>query len=145
MGELATWPVSDDLGRLRELVDGSARWAGLSDRQREDLVLAASEAATNVLEHARGRGQVRIWADEEFLSVDIFDDVGQLAPDAFPQQRPVPGRNGLGLWVMDQVCDEATITRLDGRSRVRLRMRRAMRSARALLATALWSPRRGRR
>ncbi|MBB5085308.1 ATP-binding protein [Nonomuraea endophytica] len=131
MSSTTVWPVSDDLAGLRLLVDTYARRAGLASRQREDLKLAVNEAVTNVLDHAGGRGEVRLRIDDEHLTVDICDKAGLLAPDAFPAQLPEidglarkPGSFGVGLWLMRQVCDEATITQQAGESRVSLRMRR---------------------
>ncbi|WP_157244949.1 ATP-binding protein [Nonomuraea typhae] len=135
MSPTTVWPVSDDLAGIRQLVDTYAHRAGLISRKREDLQLAVNEAVTNVLDHAGGRGQVRLHMDDEHLTVDIYDEAGLLAPGAFPAQLPEiagrarePGGFGVGLWLMRRLCDEATITQMPGWSRVRLRMRRTSES-----------------
>ncbi|MEV4068630.1 ATP-binding protein [Nonomuraea fuscirosea] len=123
-GHGVTWPISLDLAALRDLVCHHARQAGLSPQCAGDLALAANEAVTNVLDHAGGRGWVRIWADDGFLTVEVVDLAGRLGPGARLDEPPQAGPRGYGLWVMRRLCDEFAITQQSGSSRVRLRMRR---------------------
>ncbi|RSM94461.1 hypothetical protein DMB42_50995 [Nonomuraea sp. WAC 01424] len=123
-GAAATWPISRDLAGLRRLVRRHALEAGLAPDRGDDLALAANEAVTNVLDHAGGAGWVRIWTDDDFLTVDVGDHTGRLRPDACPDVRPLPGPGGYGLWVMRHLCDEFAISRTTGSSQVRLRVKR---------------------
>ncbi|MFI6177419.1 ATP-binding protein [Nonomuraea sp. NPDC051191] len=127
----ASWPISRDLAELRELVRLHALQAGLASQCGEDLALAVNEAVTNVLDHAGGAGWVRIWTDDDFLTVDVDDQAGRLRPDACPDVRPQVGPGGYGLWVMRRLCDEFLITQTRASSQVRLRMKRARVTGRA--------------
>ena len=50
------WPITDDLASLRENVQRYAARAGLTGPRLDGLVIAANEAAINVLEHGGGAG-----------------------------------------------------------------------------------------
>ncbi|WP_066367663.1 ATP-binding protein [Herbidospora mongoliensis] len=117
------WPITDDLSALRDRVGSYASGAGLSTQRAQDLELAVSEAAANVLEHGGGHGTLSIWADELDLTVEIADTAGRLAPHhAYPQPPSTQAPRGFGLWLMGQVCDEISIDQQPGGSRLRLRM-----------------------
>lgn len=113
-----------DLVGLRARVQAHAARAGLNGAQQQNLVLAVNEAATNVLDHVEGRGHVRVRCDTDYLTVDVVDDAGALDPiDEWPHPGPYAAR-GYGLWIITQVCDDVAVSNKDGRTRVRLRMRR---------------------
>lgn len=124
------WPISHDLAALRDLVHQHGQRAGLRSQRGDDLALAVNEAVTNVLDHAGGRGWVRFWADDAFLTVDVVDRAGRLGPEARPDERPPAGPHGYGLWVMHHLCDEVVITQDSGTSQVRLRMKRTQANGR---------------
>jgi anti-sigma regulatory factor (Ser/Thr protein kinase) len=123
---VTAWPISRDLTGLRDVVFRHGQRAGLSSERGADLALAVNEAVTNVLDHAGGHGWVRIWADDDFLTVDIADFAGRLTPDACLVEHPTEGPRGYGLWVMRRLCDEFAITQHNGTSRVRLRIQRTL-------------------
>ncbi|GAB3879622.1 hypothetical protein GCM10027612_05730 [Microbispora bryophytorum subsp. camponoti] len=52
------WPITDDLAALRENIQRYALRAGLTGSRLDDLVIAANEAAINVLEHG---GEPALW------------------------------------------------------------------------------------
>jgi anti-sigma regulatory factor (Ser/Thr protein kinase) len=116
------WPIDEDLTALRERLFQRAAQAGIRGERLDDLLLAVNEAVINVLEHGGGGGTLSISQDETYLTVDVTDDVGRLAPRHIPRQRPTGTVRGFGLWLMSQLCDEFTIQQIAGRSRVRLRM-----------------------
>lgn len=98
--------------------------AGLTGSRLDDLVIAAHEAAINVLEHGGGAGTLAISCDSGVLAVDVADHAGVLRPGAVPDERPSGrGDRGFGLWLMGELCDSVTIDRIPGRSTVRLSMR----------------------
>ncbi|WP_169983706.1 ATP-binding protein [Microbispora sp. H10836] len=118
------WPITDDLAALRENIQRYAVQAGLTGPRLDDLVIAANEAAINVLEHGGGAGTLAISCDGGVVAVDIADHVGALPPGAVPGERP-GGRadRGFGLWLMGELCDSVTIDQIPGQSTVRLFMR----------------------
>ncbi|GGS76374.1 hypothetical protein GCM10010156_38930 [Planobispora rosea] len=118
------WPITSDLAGLRERIQLSATRAGLSGERLDNLLIAANEAAINVLEHGGGSGTVSIWQDDSFLTVDVTDSVGSLKPQDAVRGRPERGASrGFGLWLMSQLCDQLNIHQGPDGSRVRLRMR----------------------
>jgi anti-sigma regulatory factor (Ser/Thr protein kinase) len=118
------WPISTDLTVLRQRIHRYATRAGLTGARRDDLLLAAHEAAINVMEHGGGSGTVTLWHDERDLTVNVVDIAGRLTPHDIHRRRPSPRADrGFGLWLMGQLCDEFTIHQERGRSHVRLRMR----------------------
>lgn len=111
------WPITDDLATLRENVQRYAEQAGLTGPRLDDLVIAANEAAINVLEHGGGSGMLTISCDGGTLAVDVVDRVGVLRPGAVPSERPSGrGDRGFGLWLMGELCDSVTIDRIPGQS-----------------------------
>lgn len=120
---LHRWPINADLGALRARLQPVAIAAGLSATRVADLLIAVNEAVDNVLQHADGRGAVTVWHDTRTLTVDVLDRRGHLNAGHLPHRPPAPTQtHGYGLWIIRQVCDELTIHRRPGRSRIRLRM-----------------------
>jgi anti-sigma regulatory factor (Ser/Thr protein kinase) len=111
------------LATVRRFVGSRAADAGLSDRQKDDIVLAVSEAATNSVRHGGGQGVVRIWQDAGSLVCEVRDR-GRIEEPLVGRVRPEPGSDGgHGLWMANQLCDLVQIrTRRNG-TVVRLHMR----------------------
>ncbi|WP_185949757.1 ATP-binding protein [Microbispora sp. KK1-11] len=117
------WPITDDLAELRENIQRYAVQAGLTGPRLDDLIIAANEAAINVLEHGGGAGTLAISCDGGVLAVDVADHVGVLRPGAVPSERPSGrGDRGFGLWLMGELCDSVTIDQVPGQSTIRLSM-----------------------
>jgi anti-sigma regulatory factor (Ser/Thr protein kinase) len=117
------WPITDDLAELRENIQRYAVQAGLTGSRLDDLIIAANEAAINVLEHGGGAGTLAISCDRGVLAVDVADHVGVLRPGAVPSERPSGrGDRGFGLWLMGELCDSVTIDQVPGQSTIRLSM-----------------------
>ena len=95
---VAAWP--DSVPPLRRSVEVYAAANGASDRQREDIAVAVSEALGNVVVHAyAGRAvpgplTIDAWAAEGSLHVVVSDEGGGMQP-----RRRGPGL-GLGLSVI---------------------------------------------
>nr|WP_260408509.1 ATP-binding protein [Planomonospora venezuelensis] len=120
------WPITSDLALLRGRVHSYAVQAGLSGERLDDLLIAANEAAINVLEHGGGSGTVSVWREEGFFTVEVADGAGRLGPRDAVRERPVAGApRGFGLWLMGQLCDQLNIDQDARGSRVLLRMRLA--------------------
>jgi anti-sigma regulatory factor (Ser/Thr protein kinase) len=109
---------------VRSLVTAHATAAGLEDFRADDLVLAATELATNSVRHAGGHGTIRLWREDDVLVCEV-EDVGRIDRPLAGRERPVPGAPaGRGLWLVNQVCDLVQIRSLPDRNVVRLRMGR---------------------
>jgi anti-sigma regulatory factor (Ser/Thr protein kinase) len=117
------WPITDDLAALRAGVRAFGAGAGLADKRLMDLVIAASEAATKVLDHGGG-GTLIAWSDAGGVSLEIVDVTGALtlaywtvevAPDLLAGQ-------GAGFWLLRELCDEVNLDDSDGTPRLHLRL-----------------------
>jgi anti-sigma regulatory factor (Ser/Thr protein kinase) len=94
-----------DVRAVRHLVAETARSWGLSGERVEELVLAASELATNSVRHGGGEGAVSAWRDAGGGVLE-FTDSGHLT-DSLAGRRP-PGTHpdgGRGLYLVNQLCD----------------------------------------
>ncbi|GIH95491.1 ATP-binding protein [Planobispora siamensis] len=118
------WPITTDLGALRGHVYSHAAMAGLSGERLDNLLIAANEAAINVLEHGGGHGTLSMRRDGSYLTVEVADSVGKLSPQDALRSRPATGASrGFGLWLMGELCDQVDIHQDDEGSRVCLSMR----------------------
>jgi anti-sigma regulatory factor (Ser/Thr protein kinase) len=117
-----TVKIGRDLFGLRSFVRKRAAAAGVCGTRLDDLLLAANEAAANVLLHGGGHGTLRLWLDEHGVVCEIadkggFDDplAGRRAPEA-----TLPG--GRGLWLINQLCDLVELRSAPGGTTLRLHM-----------------------
>lgn len=111
---------SGDLHALRSFVAEAAVSAGLARRRTDDLVLAASEIATNSLRHGGGEGTVRVWRHGEVVVCEVRD-AGRFELPLAGRVRPMTGQtSGFGLWLANQVCDLVQIRSFEEGSVVRL-------------------------
>jgi anti-anti-sigma factor len=110
----------------RAAVRGWLRDAGVDGREADDVVLAASEAVSNSVEHAyggrapAGRAEVELEVareDDGALVVAVRDRGRWREPG-----RPEPGR-GRGLVLMRAVMDEVDVDARPGGTTVRMRRR----------------------
>jgi anti-sigma regulatory factor (Ser/Thr protein kinase) len=112
------------LERLRQLVSGLAADFGLDRNRARDLVLAVNEVATNTLRHSGGRGTFRTWRDGETLVAEISDH-GHIDQPLVGRVAPTPDQeSGLGLWIVNQLCDLVQVRSNPGGSIVRIHMAR---------------------
>jgi anti-sigma regulatory factor (Ser/Thr protein kinase) len=112
------------LTALRAFVTREANAAGLSERNRDGLVLAANEVATNSVRHGGGGGIIRLWQTKEALLCEIHD-TGHIEDPLVGRVRPAPEQlGGHGLWMANQVCDLVQVRTFAGGNVVRLHMRR---------------------
>lgn len=95
------------LGRLRVRLKESAKEAGLSPSRTGDLLLAATEAATNALVHGSGRASVRVWVEREHPAVVCeVADRGRISDPLVGRRRPaIDSEGSRGLWLVNQLCD----------------------------------------
>ncbi|MBO2448830.1 sensor histidine kinase [Actinomadura barringtoniae] len=122
--DVAALPIiPGGLTRVRGFLAAESTLRGLGGDRMEDLVIAANEAATNVVEHGGRRGRVRIWTDHGDLVCDVVDEGGRL-DDPLAGHLPPPPRatSGHGLWLIRQLCDLVEIRDEPGGVIVRMRM-----------------------
>lgn len=94
-----------ELPAVRNAVESHARTLGMSGRQVADLVLVASELATNSIRHGGGGGLLRLWHDGVDLVCEVRDR-GIVQDPLIGRRRPDPDApGGAGLWLANQLCD----------------------------------------
>jgi anti-sigma regulatory factor (Ser/Thr protein kinase) len=98
-----TLSYAHDLRPVRDLVGRYAERAGLDADRAADLVLASGEVAANTLRHTTAGGVVRIWHNRAEVICQV-NDQGRIGDPLAGRRRP-PEASGLGLWVVNQVCD----------------------------------------
>jgi anti-sigma regulatory factor (Ser/Thr protein kinase) len=95
----------DDLPALRTLTGDAAVAVGLEETRREDLVLAVSELSTNAIRHGDGTGTFKVW-DRPREIVCQVEDRGHIADPLAGRRLPeLHAGGGLGLWMVNQLCD----------------------------------------
>jgi anti-sigma regulatory factor (Ser/Thr protein kinase) len=114
----------EDLSRLRKLVSDCAANARLDRVQTSDLVLAVNEVATNAIKHANAPGRLRIWPGRSGLVCQL-EDPGHIADPLAGRHRPTPSVDGgLGLWMVNQLCDLVEVRSSVRGTTIRLHMHR---------------------
>jgi anti-sigma regulatory factor (Ser/Thr protein kinase) len=95
----------ENLSKARSLVAEVAGVAGLSRERIEDLLIVASELGSNAIRHGNGVGTLHVWARGDRVTCQV-QDRGQIADPLAGRRRPKPGAiGGLGLWVVNQLCN----------------------------------------
>jgi anti-sigma regulatory factor (Ser/Thr protein kinase) len=94
-----------DVPATRRTVAQWARSCGLTEDRADVLELAASELATNSVQHGGGSGTVAMWLDGGAAVVEV-SDAGVLTDPLAGRRRPAPGPEGSrGLYLVNQLCD----------------------------------------
>ena len=94
---------TSDLRSVRASVSRYAQDAGLTADRLPDLVIAVGEVIANTLRHTSGGGTVCIWHTRSEVICQV-SDTGHITDPLVGLRRPL-GPGGLGLWVVNQVCD----------------------------------------
>jgi len=95
----------DDLAAMRAAVNGFAQRAALAPDARNDLVIAVNEVATNAIKYAPDDGVLRVWSSGAALICQL-EDRGHIGDPLAGRHRPAPGvQGGVGLWMVNQLCD----------------------------------------
>jgi anti-sigma regulatory factor (Ser/Thr protein kinase) len=114
-----------ELWQIRELVARTAASAGLDAARSGDLVLAANEVATNALKHAQAPCRVRTWVAPDAVVCEL-EDAGHITDPLAGRHAPRPSVDGgLGLWLVNQLCDLVEVRTASGGTTIRLHMNRA--------------------
>jgi serine/threonine-protein kinase RsbW len=102
--------TGDGLRRVRDLVDQTARLAGVSAANAHSLVIAVSELAANAVRHGGGRGRILIEQTDDGLRVEVSDH-GPGLPEHLSQELPPPDAvSGRGLWMARNLCRDLDIS-----------------------------------
>jgi anti-sigma regulatory factor (Ser/Thr protein kinase) len=94
---------TSDLRAVRGSVARYAGDVGLSADRLADLVIAVGEVIANTLRHTAQGGVLYIWHTTSEVVCQVSDK-GWIADPLAGRRRPI-GPGGLGLWVVNQVCD----------------------------------------
>ncbi|HEY2794631.1 MAG TPA: ATP-binding protein [Micromonosporaceae bacterium] len=113
------YAVAGDVAHVRSFVRAAALDRGLPAVRVELLVLAASELATNTIQHTTGGGRVRVWREQHQVVCEVAD-AG--TDKAFAQMPGADSFRGRGLAIVKRVVDELTTFATAGGSVVQLRM-----------------------
>jgi anti-sigma regulatory factor (Ser/Thr protein kinase) len=94
-----------DLGQVRRAIADRAADAGLGQERVDDLVTAVNELAANTIRHARGHGRVWVWSPAGEVICQVVDP-GHITDPLVGRRQPGPAADGgMGLWVVNQLCD----------------------------------------
>ena len=99
-------------GTARRVVESVALACGLLRDEVDDLVAAVHEAITNAFVHGRRPVRLRVWAGLRRVVVAVTDR-GRGPSDPFAGLLPAPSfpNEGLGLWLIHQLCRHVTMSR----------------------------------
>ena len=105
---------------LREFVFARARAFGLTADRAAELVLAASEIATNSVTYGGRHGAASVWADRDCFLCEIRDR-GHITDPLVGRFRPNGGTlGGYGIWLANHMCDLVQIRSTSAGTTVRL-------------------------
>jgi anti-sigma regulatory factor (Ser/Thr protein kinase) len=101
----------DNLAEVRSLVAISADDVGLDAHRIEDLLVVATELATNAVRHAGGSGVLRLWSSGGALHCRVTDEGPGIADPGRAGARLVPNTSdeGRGLWLARQLSDDLSV------------------------------------
>jgi len=101
---------AESVSLVRQAVTGIADMLGMSPEARDDLRIAVTEAATNVVVHAypdrTGLIRVEVWPDDEVMVIHVTDRGCGIVPRV---ERVTPGL-GLGIQLIAALSEEMSIT-----------------------------------
>jgi anti-sigma regulatory factor (Ser/Thr protein kinase) len=130
-----TWPPApmdavpqtvdlDTLAGVRDAVGSQADRCGLEPGDRDDLVLAVNELATNVIRHGGGSGRLRVWAAGGWFYCQMSDR-GPGMPDTLHgtgRRTAATAMTGRGLWLVHRLSHRVRIQTGDGGTTITLAM-----------------------
>ena len=109
-----------DLPAVRRTVRSYARTCGLTEEQVATLEVAASELAANCVRHGGGQGSVALWREPDAAVVE-FTAPGRLTDPLAGRRRPDAEQDdGMGLYLVHQICDLVQVRTGSGSTTVRV-------------------------
>ena len=108
---LATSFSIDSLYSLRAEVAAHASHLGLAEPRLRQLLVVATELATNVVRHGGGSGKLRLWRSGDAILCEVSDDGPGITMPHQVGTRPVPlsYEGGRGLWLVRHFTDTVEI------------------------------------
>lgn len=98
------------LHAVRAAVAARAGPLGATSSQVENLVVIASELATNAISYGGGGGRLRLWREDTLLYCEISDHgPGLIAPHVGEVRPPASAVGGRGLWLTRLLSDALDI------------------------------------
>jgi anti-sigma regulatory factor (Ser/Thr protein kinase) len=108
------------LDAVRRHVECACECAGMERHRLHDMVVSASEAASNSIRHGGGSGTLLTWRDAATFYCQISDQ-GRIADPLTGRIRPSLDQiTGRGMWIMHQLCDLVQLRSLTAGQIVRL-------------------------
>ncbi|GAA0249716.1 hypothetical protein GCM10009527_052660 [Actinomadura nitritigenes] len=103
---------------VRRVVGDALRGLGVAEDCVADILVAASEACTNAVQHARATGDYRVAGrvDDGTCLLEIED--GGHGPRPVPADRGVLSESGRGLKIMRALVDDLDIDRTSDRGTI---------------------------
>lgn len=118
------------LADLRLLVGQMANHAGLTEQEAYELMLAADEAATNIIEHSMPQADVVCSCTSDLARHSLLVELQYFSGDEFRPSPPTAieigerirqrERGGLGLYLMHRLVDSIDYLHEGGRNVIRL-------------------------
>jgi anti-sigma regulatory factor (Ser/Thr protein kinase) len=109
-----------DVPATRRTVAQYARRIGLPEDKVEVLELAASELATNSVQHGGGSGTVAMWTTPSAAIVE-FHDAGRLTEPLTGRLMPaLDQEGGRGIFLVNQLCDLVQLRSSDEGTTIRI-------------------------
>ena len=103
--DAAVFEITDDVAALRRELRELAVAGGVAERRVDDLLIAATEAATNTLLHAPAPGRATVWTENGHVICDVRSR-GEIPDPLAGRRHPGPNSpDGRGMWLVNQVCD----------------------------------------
>jgi len=120
-----SFPITNELGALRALVQAEAVEAGVPRGRLPEFLIAVHEVAMNAVTHGGGNAVARTWADERSFVCEVRDYGPGLSETLAGYLPPERGKErGRGLWLARQICDYVQVLSRDGETQVRLHVKR---------------------
>ena len=102
LADLRSWYVGQDLERFRERLAGDLVAEGVRGAKALEMLVAATEVATNAVRHGGGLEEVRVGRVDGRFVCEVIDRGGGFDDPVAGYLAPRPGR-GTGLWVARQL------------------------------------------
>ncbi|MFC1432153.1 anti-sigma factor RsbA family regulatory protein [Streptacidiphilus sp. N1-3] len=94
-----------ELAAVRAKVTACATEHGMDPTRLQELLIAATEVASNSTKYGGGRGTLRSWVEDGTLVCE-FHDSGHIQDPLIGRVRPTIDQNGgRGMWLVHQLCD----------------------------------------
>ena len=113
----------DELGRVRTWVAEWAASSGLDEDRTAEIVTAVNELATNSIRHAGAHGALRFWATPGDVIFQV-EDSGHIANPLAGRRLHATAGGGLGLWMVNELCDLVEVRTSAAGTTIRVRSRR---------------------